>query len=136
MRFSEAEWKVMRVVWRRPGVAVREIVAQLDDETGWSYSTVKTMLARLVEKGALRLEKDANLYRYTATVDERDAQRSAVRSLLDRAFDGTLGSLLHHLVAEEKLSRREVDELRALLAEEQAPQPAPGAPAAKRKERG
>lgn len=131
MRFSEAEWKVMRVVWRRPGVAVREVVAELDGETGWSYSTVKTMLARLVEKGALSLEKDANLYRYTATVNERDARRSALRSLLDRAFDGTLGSLLHHLVAEEKLSQPEVEELRTLLAAEQAPKPAP-----KRKERG
>lgn len=131
MRFSEAEWKVMRVVWRRPGVAVREVAAELAGETGWSYSTVKTMLARLVEKGALSLEKDANLYRYTATVDERDARRSALRSLLDRAFDGTLGSLLHHLVAEEKLSQPEVEELRALLAAEQAPKPAP-----ERKERG
>lgn len=135
MRFSEAEWKVMRVVWRRPGVAVREIVAELQGETGWSYSTVKTMLARLVEKSALSLERDANLYRYTATIDERDARRSALRSLLDRAFDGTLGSLLHHLVAEEKLSRREVEELRALLAAERAPKPAPGAPAPGRKER-
>ena len=121
MRFSEAEWKVMRVVWRRPGAAVREIVAELEGETEWSYSTVKTMLARLSEKGALRLEKDGNLYRYTATVGERDARRSAVRSLLDRAFDGTLGSLLHHLVAEEKLSRRDVEELRTLLADEQLP---------------
>ncbi len=131
MRFSEAEWKVMRVVWRRPGAAVREIVAELKGETEWSYSTVKTMLARLVEKGALSLEKDANLYRYTATVNERDARRSALRSLLDRAFDGTLGSLLHHLVADEKLSRRELEELRGLLAAEQAAKPAPG-----RKERG
>jgi predicted transcriptional regulator len=131
MRFSEAEWKVMRVVWRRPGVAVREVVAELEGETEWSYSTVKTMLARLVEKGALRSERDANLYRYTATIEEGDARRTALRSLLDRAFDGTLASLLHHLVAEEKLSRREVEELRALLATEQAHKPAPG-----RKERG
>ena len=123
MRFSEAEWKIMRVVWRRPGAAVREIVAELAGETEWSYSTVKTMLARLTEKGALSLEKDANLYRYTATIGEREARRSAVRSLLDRAFDGTLGSLVHHLVAEEKLSRRDVEELRSFLAAEQAPKP-------------
>jgi BlaI family penicillinase repressor len=123
MRFSEAEWKVMRVVWRQPGAAVREIVAELADDTAWSYSTVKTMLARLAEKGALTLVKDGNLYRYTAAVAEREAQRSAVRSLLDRAFDGTLGSLLHHLVAEEKLSRRDVEELRGLLAAEAAAKP-------------
>jgi BlaI family penicillinase repressor len=126
MRFSEAEWKVMRVVWRRPGAAVREIVAELAEETGWSYSTVKTMLARLTEKGALSVEKDANLYRYVAAVDERDARRSALRSLLDRAFDGTLGSLVHHLIAEEKLSRREVEELRSLLEAEQPPRPGRG----------
>lgn len=131
MRFSEAEWKVMRVVWRRPGVSVREIVAELRGETGWSYSTVKTMLARLVEKSALSLERDANLYRYTAALDESDARRSALRSLLDRAFDGTLGSLLHHLIAEEKLSRSEAEELRALLAAEHAPKPK-----SRRKDRG
>ena len=120
MRFSEAEWKVMRVVWRQPGCAVKDVVAQLADDTEWSYSTVKTMLARLAEKGALTLEKDGNLYRYEASVAERDARHSALRSLLDRAFDGTLASLVHHMVAEEKLSKRDVEELRGLLADEQA----------------
>ena len=126
MRFSEAEWKVMRAVWRRPGSTVREIVAELAGETGWSYSTVKTMLARLSEKDALSVEKDANVCRYTATVRERDARRSAVHSLLDRAFDGALGSLVHHLVAEEKLSRRELEELRGLLEADAARKPPRG----------
>ena len=130
MRFSEAEWKVMRVVWQRPGCAVKDIVAELEGETGWSYSTVKTMLARLTEKGALSLEKHGHLYRYEAAVDERDARRSALRSLLDRAFDGTMASLVHHMVAEEKLSKRDVEELRGLLAAEDARKPRP-----RRKER-
>ncbi len=120
MRFSEAEWKIMRVVWRRPGASVRDVLEEVEAATGWSYSTVKTMLTRLAEKSALATEKRGNLFLYTAKVGEREARRSALRSLLDRAFDGTVGALVHHLLADERLSLRELAKLRSLIEAEAA----------------
>lgn len=117
MHFSEAEWKVMKVLWQQHPASVRDLLDVLDADTGWAYSTVKTLLARLVDKGAVRVDKRANTSLFEPLVAEPEAQRSALRALLDRAFDGTFGALVHHLVAEEKLSPRDRDELRALLGE-------------------
>jgi BlaI family transcriptional regulator, penicillinase repressor len=84
-------------------------------ETGWAYTTAKTVLDRLVEKGVLRVDKRGNTSYYEPLVSCREARHSAVRALLDRAFDGTVGSLLHHLVSEERLSRRDREQLAAML---------------------
>lgn len=121
MHFSEAEWKVMKVLWQQHPASVRDLLDVLDADTGWAYSTVKTLLARLVDKGAVRVDKRANTSLFEPLVAEPEAQRSALRALLDRAFDGTFGALVHHLVAEEKLSPRDRDELRALLEETEEP---------------
>lgn len=115
MKLSDAEWKVMRTVWQRPGCTVREVLAALEGGTEWSYSTVKTLLARLEEKGAVEVDRAEASSRYRSVVSEKDARKSALRGFLERTFDGTVGALVHHLVAEEKLSPRELAELKALL---------------------
>ncbi len=115
MRLSEAEWKVMGIVWQRQVATVRDVLEDLQAETGWAYSTVKTLLARLVEKGALRVRKRANVSQFEAAVSQPEARRSAFHSLLDRAFEGTFGSLMQHLVADERLSTRDKQQLRDLL---------------------
>jgi len=104
MRLSDAEWAVMNAVWERPPASARDVLDRVGAGRGWAYTTVKTMLERLAEKGALRVWKRGNTSLYEPLVTREQARRSALRSLLDRAFDGALGSLLQHLVAEEKLS--------------------------------
>lgn len=118
MKLSDAEWKVMRTVWRQPGCTVRDVLAATVDEKDWSYSTVKTLLSRLEEKGALAVDRSESTSRHRPLVAENEARRSALRGFLERTFDGTLGALVHHLVAEEKLSAAELAELKALLATE------------------
>lgn len=115
MKLSDAEWKVMRAVWQSPGCTVRDVLAALEGGPEWSYSTVKTLLARLEEKGAVAVDRAEASSRYRPLVAERDAKKSALRGFLERTFDGTLGALVHHLVAEEKLSPAELAELKALL---------------------
>ena len=117
MRFSDAEWKAMNVVWERHPATVRDVLESLESDTGWAYSTVKTVLGRLAEKGALAATKRANTTLFEPLVTRDQARRSALRALLDRAFDGTFGGLVHHLLDAEKLTRTERDELRALLDE-------------------
>lgn len=114
-RLTEAEWKVMGVVWAGAPVTVRQVVDAVEAETGWAYSTVKTLLGRLVEKGVLSTEKRGAAGIFEPLVSEREARGSALRALVDRAFQGTVGSLVHHLVAEESLSESEQEELRSWL---------------------
>jgi len=115
MHLSEAEWKVMRVLWERSPANAREVLEGLASETDWAYTTTKTILSRLVEKGVLAEHKRANTSFYEPLVSRDDARRTAVRSLLDRAFDGTFGSLLHHLADGERLSKRDREKLREVL---------------------
>jgi len=117
MKLSDAEWTVMAAVWERSPASARDVLERIEHERGWAYSTVKTILMRLAEKGALRVRKRANTSLYEPAITRDQARRSAVRSLLDRAFDGTFGALIQHIVAEEKLSPRDRDRLARMLAE-------------------
>lgn len=118
MKLSDAEWTVINVVWERSPATARDVLERTEAETGWAYTTVKTLLSRLVEKGALRVRKRANTSLYEPLISRQDARRSALRALLDRAFDGTFGGLLQHLIADEKLSGKDRERLRSMLQEE------------------
>ena len=117
MRFNDSEWRVMGVLWERSPQPVRDVTEALESETGWAYSTVKTLLARLVEKGAVEVEKRGNVSFFTPLATRESAQRSAVRTLLDRAFGGAADGLVHHLVDGRQLSKKERDVLRRALDE-------------------
>lgn len=114
---SDAEWKVMRALWRRHPATARELLGLLRDDTGWAYTTLKTLLTRLVEKDAVREEKRDGANVYEPLLAERAARRGAVRSLLERAFDGGFGSLVHFMLEGEELSARERAELTRLVGD-------------------
>lgn len=120
LKLSDAEWTVMRAVWARPPASAREVLDRAGGETGWAYTTVKTLLARLVEKGALRMTMRGNVSLYEPRLTMRQARVAAVRSLVDRAFDGTFGSLFQHLIAEEKLSAKDRAALARLIEDADA----------------
>ena len=115
MDLSEAEWKVMNALWDRAPATAREVHGAVTPDTGWAYSTVKTLLTRLVEKGAVSVEQRSSLGIFSPKVDRREARRSAVRGLLGRAFGGTFSALLHHIVDDERLSLRDRETLSRLL---------------------
>lgn len=117
MLLNDSEWKLMRALWARGRAGVAELQTDLADETGWAYSTVKTLLERLAEKEAVAIERGRGGREFVPQVGEREAKRSAFRALLSRAFDGTVESFVHHLIDEGALTKRERAELRRRLAE-------------------
>lgn len=113
---TDAEWTIMNAVWdHRGGVTARDVHDAVRPETGWAYTTVKTMLDRLSAKGAVATERDGKTLRFRALITRGTARRAAARSLLRKAFGGDAGSLVHHLVRSEKLSPGEREELRRML---------------------
>lgn len=113
-RISDAEWQVMQVVWRHPGLTAQEIFGALTG-TEWSEATVKTLLNRLLKKGALSFEKVGKAYLYTARVSEVECQRSETKSFIQRVCGGSILPMLAHFVQNEKLTPSEVAELKELL---------------------
>jgi BlaI family penicillinase repressor len=115
MQISDAEWTVMTLVWDSHPVDARFVIDELSGPHKWSAATIKTMLHRLVKKGALNHEVDGKRYLYRAKVRRGDCVRQASRSFLDRVFGGQAAPALLHLVKTSSLSADEVAQLRALL---------------------
>ncbi|HYC78479.1 MAG TPA: BlaI/MecI/CopY family transcriptional regulator [Planctomycetota bacterium] len=114
---TDAEWKVMEVLWTRSPATARDVHDALAPETAWAYTTVKTLLDRLEEKGAVAAEMRRNAAHYLPTVTRDEGRRGALRALLDKAFGGAVAPLVHHLLREETLSRKDREELARLLKE-------------------
>lgn len=101
---SGAEWLVLNCLWRRGGASTRELLGDLRGETRWAYTTLKTVLSRMETKGLVRGEVRGRETWYEAAIAQDSARKSALRSLIDKVFDGAAGPLLAHLVDDEKLS--------------------------------
>ena len=115
MQISDAEWLVMNVVWATPGIEAAEVISQLAKDNGWSDATIKTMLHRLVKKGALRAEVEGKKYRYRAAVRQNDCVRRASRSFVERVFGGDSVPALLHFIQQAKLSPEEARTISQLL---------------------
>ncbi len=115
MQISDAEWIVMNLIWSSPPIDAVEVINRLANENDWSPATVKTMLHRLVKKGALSAELVGKKYLYKPAVRKESCVRQASKSFLERVFGGNAVPALIHFVKTSKLSAREVAEIRALL---------------------
>ena len=115
LQLTEAEWKVMNALWEGHPATARDVLERIEEETGWAYTTVKTMLERLAEKGAVRLRRKGKATAYRPALSREDARRSALRALADRAFDGALAPMLHFLASSERLDKKERAELIRML---------------------
>ena len=112
---SDAESRVMEVLWQTSPLASEDIVAALSEPTGWHEKTIKTLLNRLLSKGAVSAAKDGRRYLYSPLLRREDWQHRESRSLLDRVFGGKVAPLLAHFSQHEKLTTKDVAELRKLI---------------------
>ncbi len=114
-KISDAEWEVMQVAWQKGEVTAQDVIQILG--TRWSPRTVKTLLSRLVTKGALRYEARGKAYLYRPAVAREDCVRQESQSFLQRVFAGAEAPLLVHFVENAKLTPTELAHLRKILAE-------------------
>ena len=114
-RISDAEWRVMEVLWDLGEATANQVVSALDGEAEWKPKTVHTMLRRLLDKGALEHHKQGREYVYRPGVEARECQLAESRSFLDKVFDGKVVPLVAAFVEREDLSREEIDELKKIL---------------------
>jgi BlaI family penicillinase repressor len=118
---SEAEWEVMQVLWEhRQPMAAQEIIRQLP-ENKWHPKTVKTLIARLVKKGAISVKDKDRVYQYHPLLKESDCIIEESQSLLDRLFGGSLAPMVAHFIENKKLSKKEIRELTRILHQNDSP---------------
>jgi BlaI family penicillinase repressor len=121
MQISNAEWDVMERIWAGGACTAADVIKALRATHEWNHSTIRTLLARLVEKGALTYEVDGSRYIYRAAVSRPRCVRQEGRSFLEKAFGGDVAALLAHYVAEASLDREQIEQLRQLLAQKEHP---------------
>ncbi len=114
-QISEAEYQVMKLVWKYAPISTTQITERLLAVTGWSPKTIQTLIKRLVNKGALSYEKQSRVFVYSPLVEEGEYLNQESRSFLDRFYDGRLSSMVCSFLEEDRLSREELDALKSLL---------------------
>lgn len=122
---TEAEWTVMEVLWEQSPKTAGEVIKALREPTGWADNTIRTLLTRLVEKGALKTKgADAGARQYLPAVKREACVRAESETFMQRVFQGAAKPLLVHFASSARLSPEEVNELKRLLDESiQNPKP-------------
>lgn len=119
-QISDAEWKVMEIIWKSPSVTSHRLCKLLGEQEGWKPQTVKTLISRLVKKGAVEYEVEANRYLYSPVISRNEAVGAETESFLDRISRGSLAPILSHFVETGRpLAKDEVEALRELLKREE-----------------
>lgn len=114
-QISEAEFEVMKVIWKYAPISTNEITDKLTQTTSWSPKTIQTLIKRLVTKGALSYEKQSRVFVYTPLIKEKEYLGQKSHSFLERYYNGDITAMLSAYIEEEKLSESEIDTLRSLL---------------------
>lgn len=121
VKISDAEWAVMQVLWsaydekREVGLTLGEIVGAVADSANWSSTTIRTLVIRLADKGAVTIDKTSGVYKYAPKVDRAECLKEELNTFVKRVFNGSYSDLMSLLV--ESVSR---DEVQSLLASQDA----------------
>jgi len=112
---SDSEWKIMKVLWNSPYMTLKEIAGKVTT-TGWSYTTVRTLVNRLADKGVVAADKSiANNFKYYPVAAEEECKIKEVKSFLEKVFDGSAGMLISALAKDSNLSEEERKNLKSII---------------------
>lgn len=118
-KISESEWLVMQVLWSRGVLTANEVVEELAGKTKWKPKTIKTLINRLVKKGAVKFKKEGRKYRYYAAVSKAKCVGTESRSFVQRIYGGAARPMLAAFLEDAKLSAEDIAELKKILEQKE-----------------
>ena len=114
---TEAEWKIMEVLWDFAPRTMAEITKELEPSTGWTRHTVITLLKRMQEKGSVCVDESGSVKRYTPRVTREEASKEQTQKLLKRVFSGKASLLIHNLIDSGEMTVEEMQDLLDMMRE-------------------
>ncbi len=114
-QLTEGEWAIIQAVWDNEPCAAPTVQEELEAKKSWTYSTVKTMMDRMVTKGLLKTERIRNLIFYRSAITKIQAQKGEIMRTVKRAFNGALTPMMQFLLDNHKLSQKQLNELERLI---------------------
>lgn len=118
-KISEAEWKVMEIIWQNHPIGGSDVASHLEAHANWHVKTVKTLLSRLVQKGAIGFQKVKNAHLYSPLVERGEYIHKDSKGLIDRLFAGNQSDALMFFVQSADLSEKDISQLETLLKQKQ-----------------
>lgn len=115
-QISEAEYEVMKIVWKYAPINTNEITEKLTRTTSWSPKTIQTLIKRLTTKGALSYEKHGRIFVYSPLVKENEYICQESSSFLNRYYNGDITAMLSSYIENDRLSDNEIATLRSILS--------------------
>ena len=116
LKISEAELRIMRVLWTQSPMTANEVVQALSSAMDWNHRTIRTLLARLTKKQALGFSREGREFEYYPLVSEDQILKSERSTFIRRAYDGAVMPMLAAFLEDEHLSEADIEQLRAILA--------------------
>ncbi len=114
---GEAELEIMKVIWKAKEPITSLEIGKAVEPRGWKKTTIATFLTRLVEKGALKAEKQGKLYYYTSMISEKEYRKSQTKNLIQTLYNGSIREFTAAFFEEQTFTDRDIQELRAMLDE-------------------
>lgn len=116
-KITDAEWKVMNIVWEKAPITSGEITECLKPVTGWSTTTIYTLISRLVNKKALAIDDGTSPFKCYPLISQNDCRKKESNSFLARVYDGSLNLMLANMVKDIRLTDKDIEELKQILDE-------------------
>jgi len=114
-KISEAEWAVMKALWNENPITSNRVIEVVSESTNWQPKTIRTLLNRLVSKGAVGHDGKGREYRFFPLIEESVVAKAESTSFLSRVFGGALKPALAAMVESEKLTKEDIEELKRIL---------------------
>ncbi|WP_180270733.1 BlaI/MecI/CopY family transcriptional regulator [Sporanaerobium hydrogeniformans] len=114
-KITEAEWKIMRILWNHAPITLKEIIKELKREINWSNTTVRTLVVRLMEKEFIGADKTAANFKYYPLIDKGECQVKEAKNLINTVFEGSMEMLITAFDKKGKLSGKELEELKRII---------------------
>ena len=112
---AESEWRVMQVLWGSGPQTANDVVEALSGEVKWKPRTIKTLISRLVKKGAVKVTEEGYRYKYSAAVEETACVHSETKSFVRRVYQGAMKPALAAFIEDVNLSDKEIDDIQKIL---------------------
>ncbi|MCH4010048.1 CopY/TcrY family copper transport repressor [Companilactobacillus sp.] len=115
INITTAEWRIMRVIWTLGTATSRELTDILGESMGWKSATIKTLLRRLLDKDAIKFEKEGNKFIYSAKLQETDTIELTTKQFFDQLCARKIGTAITSLIDESELTQDDIDSIKEAL---------------------
>lgn len=119
-KLSDAEWKILDLLWQKGPMTLMEITYAFDKETGWQRTTVVSFLKRMEAKGAVYHIEGERAKMFYPKVEKSETRLKETQTFLDKVYRGNVGLMLSNMIQQEALSEEEIESLFSILKGESA----------------